>query len=111
MNTARTRKIRRFIKISVALVIVFLLIISAFFVQHSRTFENNSLSKWSQITDTQRISTLERIVKESENQDLIISCVTKIAQLPDSNEMIIRDAISLCYNGIKLNRNTRNENQ
>lgn len=109
MAITRTRKIKRFIKVSVALAIIVLAVILGFFVKHSHTFENNNMQKWLEITDTQRITTLEKIVKEPENQDLIVSCVTKIAQLPDSNEMIIRDAISLCYNGIKLNRTQKQE--
>ena len=111
MVTTRTRKIKRFIKIIIAVAIILLAFISGIFVKYSHTFENNNMTKWLTITDSQRISTLERIVKEPENQDLIIACVNKIAELPDSNEMIIRDAISLCYNGIKLNRNTANEDK
>ena len=109
MVTTRTRKIKRFIKISAALGIIVLAILLGFFAKHSHAFENNNMSKWQKITDFQRVATLERVVKESDNQDLIVACVTKISELPDSNEMIIRDAISLCYNGIKLNRMVKQE--
>lgn len=109
MAVSKTRKIKRVIKIAVATAIIFIAVILAFFVQHTHTFENSHMKKWLKITDTERIATIERIVKESENQELIIACVTKISELPDSNEMIIRDAISLCYNGIKLNRTVKQE--
>lgn len=107
--TDRIRKIKRFIKISVASGILILAIVLGFFVENSQTFEKSNMNKWSKISETQRISTVNRVVKKPENQDLLLACVDKIAQLPDASEMMIRDAISLCYNGIKLNENTNDK--
>ena len=41
--------------------------------------------------------------------DLMMLCMNKIADLPDSSEMIIQSAASLCYNGIKLNEIPKDE--
>ena len=106
----RIRKIKRFIKISVASFVILVAIILAFFVEYSHNFENANMTKWPKITTNQRVDIIRHIVKSDiTNQDLLISCVDKIANLPDSQEMMIRDAISLCYNGIKLNENTDND--
>ena len=37
--------------------------------------------------------------------NLLVACVDKMARLPDSSEMAIRDAVSLCHTGIQLKDN------
>ena len=79
-------------------------------VKHTYTFENSSIKKWAVLTESQRISTLKRIIPDTtQDMDLLIQCITKIAQLPDSGTMDIRDGAALCYNGIKLNNNKPDE--
>ena len=36
---------------------------------------------------------------------VLVSCVDKMATLPDSGEMAVRDAMSLCYTGVQLKEN------
>ena len=103
----RIRKIKRFIKISVAVVVILTALILAFFVDYQQNFENSNMTKWNDISESQRISILRHVIKKDDvNRELLISCINKIATLPNAHEMMIRDAISLCYNGIKLNENT-----
>lgn len=101
--------IKRFIKISIIVCVLFTFIVLGFFIKPSHTFENSSMKKWSKLTRKQQIETIEHVVKDSENQDLLLNCVSKIAALPKSNEMQIRDATVLCYNGIKLNSTSGDE--
>jgi hypothetical protein len=79
------------------------LIVLGIFVRPVRTFENSHLPRWLELTDSQRVATLRKVIHNSDNDELMIQCVSKIASLPNSNEMVIRYAISFCYNGIKLN--------
>lgn len=103
----RIRKIKRFIKISVATFVILLAIVLAFFVDYQQNFENSNMTKWNDVSESQRVSILRHIVKKDDvNRELLIACINKIATLPDASEMMIRDAVSLCYNGIKLNENT-----
>ena len=95
--------IKRFIKISIVVGVVFIFVVLGFFVKPSPTFEKASMKKWAKLTKKQQIETIEHVVKDSENRDLLLECVSKIAALPKSGEMQIRDATVLCYNGIKLN--------
>ena len=101
-NETKLRFIRRTIKVSIACVFVIALIFFGFFVKHSYTFENSNMKKWLVLSEQQREKTLYRVIQNPENEDLLIQCVTKIANLPDSEKMDIRDGIVLCYNGIKI---------
>ena len=98
--------IKRFIKISIIVCVLSTFVILGFFVKPTHTFENSSMKKWAKLTKKQQVETIEHVVKDSENQDLLLECVSKIAELPKSGEMQIRDATVLCYNGIKLNSET-----
>lgn len=100
---SKTRLIKRMLKISIAGIVGLVLIVLGFFVNRTYTFENSNMKKWLELSDEQQIKTLKRVVKKSDNDDLLIQCVTKIAELPDSEKMDIRDAVVLCYNGIKIN--------
>ena len=102
----KIQKIKRLTKILVATGVFVLLVVLGFFVKHNYTFENSNMKKWLSLSESQQIQTLKRVitdVENLENRDLLIQCITKIALLPDSETMDIRDAASLCYNGIKIN--------
>lgn len=100
---SKIKRIKRIFKISIAFGFALLLIILGFFVKHNYTFENSNMKKWLTLSEQQQISTLKRVISNLDNQELLIQCVTKIAMLPDSEEMDIGDAAVLCYNGIKIN--------
>ena len=99
--------IKRIVKISVATAVCVVLITLGFFVKHNYTFENSNMLKWLELTKQQQIDTLNRVVSDYESPELLLQCVTKIAQIPDSEKMEIRDAIVICYNGIKINQDEK----
>ena len=103
--TYRTKiqKIKLFIKISIIVVVMATFVVLGFFIKPDQYFENSNMKKWSLLSDAQKINTLNNILKDDSNQELLIQCIDKIATLPDSGEMQIRDATALCYNGIQLN--------
>ncbi|MBP5363973.1 MAG: hypothetical protein J6Y49_01325 [Alphaproteobacteria bacterium] len=77
-----------------------------FHTQRSNDLSVGNLKNWASASADQRIATA-RVVTASDdaNIDLIVACVSKMATLPDSHEMIVRDAISLCHTGIILKEN------
>lgn len=99
----KIQQIKLFIKISIIVCVLFVFIVLGFFVKPTRTFENSNMKKWSGLSEQEKITTLQHIIPNAENQELLINCVNKISELPDSDNMIVRDAAALCYNGIKLN--------
>lgn len=101
-HRTKIQQIKLFIKISIVVCVLGIFVVLGFFVKPVRTFENSHMKKWLSLSEQDRITTIQRIVPNADNQDLLISCVTKIAELPDSNKMVIHDAAVLCYNGIKL---------
>ena len=111
VKKTKFQKIKRFIKISVASGLVALFVFLGFFVKHKQSFENSNMGKWPALSDSQRIETLQKIIPNIEDQDLLLACMNKIATLPESSNMIIQSAASLCHNGIKLNSVSDTESQ
>ena len=102
----KIQRIKLFIKISIVVIVICIFIVLGFFVKPTPSFENSNMKKWPLLSDNQKTDVLKNILKNDFDQDLLIKCVDKIAELPDSSEMQIRDAVSLCYNGIILNSET-----
>ena len=104
--TQRTKiqQIKRIIKILIVLIVCCIFVVFGFFVKPIRTFENSNMKRWGTLAEQDRIMTIQRVVPNAESQDLLLECITKISALPNSNEMLIRDATVLCYNGIKFNK-------
>jgi len=102
--TKRTKiqTIKLFVKISIVVAVFATFIVLGFFIKPKTSFENANMKKWLGLSDEQKTDTTNRIITADVDQDLLIQCIDKIADLPDSEEMQIRDAAVLCYNGIKL---------
>lgn len=111
VKKTKFQKIKRFIKISVASGLIVLFVFLGFFVKHKRSLENSTMSKWLTLTDMQRIEILQKIIPNIENQDLLLACMNKIATLPESSNMIIQSAASLCHAGIKLNSEANKDSE
>lgn len=77
-----------------------------FYTQRSNDLSVGNLKNWASASADQRIATARVVVASDDADiDLIVACVSKMATLPDSHEMIVRDAISLCHTGIILKEN------
>jgi len=109
MAKKKIQQIKLFIKASIIIAVLCVFVVLGIFVRPSRTFENANMKKWTSLTEEQRVSTIERIIKDTADQELLIKCVEKIAGLPDSNEMLIRDAAAICYSGIQINASQSEE--
>ena len=108
-HKTKIQHIKTFIKLAIIVSVLFVFIVLGFFITPNHSFENANMKKWTSLTKEQKIETIENIVKTTDNQDLLIDCITKISALPDSENMQIRDATVLCYNGIKLNATSENK--
>lgn len=102
----KLQNLKRFIKIGIAVGLLVVLIVLGVFVKSKQTFENSNTKKWLNLSPTQQIDTVHKVVSDVDDMDLLLDCVTKIANLPDSDTMDIRDAVALCYNGIKMSIET-----
>lgn len=108
----KIQKIKLIIKISIVFCVIFIFIVLGFFVKPIRIFDNSNMKRWNSLSEQEKITTLQHIIPNAENQELLIQCLDKISVLPDSDNMIVRNAAVLCYNGIKINeeKNANEEN-
>ncbi len=97
------KQLKLFIKASIIIFVLMTFIILGFFMRPNQTFENARMGKWFSLNEQQRIETINRVVPNPTNQDLLIKCVDKIAFLPHANDMQIQYAIVLCDKAIIQN--------
>jgi len=107
--TLDIQQIKLFIKASIIVSVLAIFIVLGIFIRPVVSFENARMEKWLSLNETQRILTVQHIVKDFDGNEILIKCVDKIAQLPNSNEMLIRDAIVLCNGGIQMNLESSND--
>ena len=67
--------------------------------------ENASLRKWRAADLNRRMAAAQILSASDANLDLLVKCVDKIATLPESGDMMVRDAVTLCNMGIIMNEN------
>ena len=87
-----------FLGIAVLLLVIFLFVQS----QKNNDLESKNLHAWKGASVENRMAAIKILTASEDNLDLIMQCVDKIASLPDSNEMMVRDATELCFMGTKL---------
>ena len=109
IQQTKIQRIKLIIKASIIIGVLVVFVVLGIFIRPNRTFENSRMSKWLLLSEQQRTTTVQRIIKDDSNQELLIKCIDKIASLPDSDEMLIRNAIVLCYNGIQMNIPSQDE--
>ena len=84
-------------------------LLAAFFVffrsQNSNSLDKGTLKHWLSASNDQRVAAVKVAVAGEGDIDLIVACVSKIASLPDSNEMDVTTAIVLCHTGNVVKEN------
>ena len=76
-----------------------------FFAQRSNALETGTLKDWRAAPMDRRVAAAQIMTGATENIDILVTCIDKMATLPDSGVMAVRDAASLCHTGIKLKQN------
>lgn len=97
--------IKKYLKIFIGIAVLILVLIVFFFAQRGGSLETGSLKDWRAASQERRVSAAQIMTGADKDIDLLVACIDKMATLPDSREMAIRDAASLCYTGIQLKEN------
>lgn len=97
--------IKKYLKIFIGIAVIILCGCIFFFVQRASDLENGNMRNWGAASVEQRAAAVKILIGGEEHTDLMVACMDKIASLPDSGEMMVRDAASLCYTGIQLREN------
>ena len=74
--------------------------------QRTESLERATLKAWSTASAERRAAAVRLLTRSEENTDILTQCVDKIASLPDSGDVMVRDAVSLCLMGIKVKENS-----
>lgn len=97
--------IKKYLKFIIGIAVLVLAIIVFAFAMKTSDLENSNLKKWRSADLTRRTAAAQILSASDENLDLLVQCVDKIATLPESGDMAVRDAVALCYTGIQVNQN------
>ncbi len=97
--------IKKYLKFIIGIAVLVLAIIVFAFAMRTSDLENSNLKKWRSADLTRRTAAAQILSASDENLDLLVQCVDKIATLPESGDMAVRDAVALCYTGIQVNQN------
>ncbi len=99
------RLLKKYLKFIIGICAIIMVIVLFFMAQRSNELEGGLLKDWRSASMERRVAAARILTASDSNIDLIVACVDKMATLPDSGEMAIRDAASLCYTGIQLKEN------
>lgn len=67
--------------------------------------ENGTLHDWVSASVERRTTAIKILTATDTDTEILVACVDKIATLPDSAQMAVRDATSLCYTGMQIREN------
>lgn len=97
--------LKKYLKFFIGVAVLILAVLVFFLAQRSGDLENANLKKWRNADLDRRMAAVQILSASDEYTDLLVQCVDKIAELPDSGEMAVKDAVSLCYTGVLLKEN------
>ncbi len=97
--------IKKYLKFIIGIAVLLVVIVVFMLVMQTSDLENGNLKKWRAADLDARMAAAQILSASDENLELLVQCVDKMASLPDSGEMAVRDAMSLCYTGIQLKAN------
>ncbi|MBR5153177.1 MAG: hypothetical protein IKW57_00045 [Alphaproteobacteria bacterium] len=96
---------KKYFKIFIGVAVLLLVMVVFFFAQRSSDLETGVLKDWLAAPMDRRVAAAQIMTGADKNIDVLVACIDKMSSLPDSSEMAIRDAASLCHTGIQLKDN------
>ncbi len=97
--------VKKYLKIFIGAGVLVLVLAVFVFAQRSSDLEGANLRTWMAAPMDRRVSSAKILTGADKDIDILVACVDKMATLPDSGEMMVRDALSLCYTGMQLKEN------
>ena len=97
--------IKKYFKLFIGICVLVMVVLVFFFAKRGETLEIGTLKVWRTASMDRRVASVQILTASEDNNDILVACIDKISTLPDSSEMAVRDAISLCQTGLKLQQN------
>ncbi len=99
----------KFLKKSLIFVVglgVLLLVVFIFAqLQKTTALETGTLKDWRAASIERRVAAVKILRASDDNVEILVKCVDKMATLPESSDMTVRDATELCFVGVQLKEN------
>lgn len=89
----------------IGIAVLIFVIIVAFFALRGNDLAGANLRTWRAASLDARMAAARVLMASDENVETVVACVDKMATLPDSGEMMARDAVTLCHTGMLLKEN------
>ncbi|MBN1324692.1 MAG: hypothetical protein JW974_00515 [Alphaproteobacteria bacterium] len=96
---------KKHLKLFIGISALILVAVGFFFYQKSSDLENDNMRHWATASLERRAAAVKILTGNDENTDLMVQCLDKVSTLPNSADMSVRDATSLCFMGIQLKDN------
>ena len=93
---------KKYLKLFIGAGVLVLALVVFVFSQRSSTLETGVLKDWRSAAMDRRVAAAQILVGSDKEIELLVACVDKMSTLPDSGEMAVRDAMSLCHTGLKM---------
>ncbi|MDR0726551.1 MAG: hypothetical protein LBF37_00640 [Rickettsiales bacterium] len=100
-----TAVVKKYIKLMIGVAAIIVFAVVFFFINKSADLETGNLKHWKTASIERRGAAVKILTGTDEHTDLMVQCLDKIASLPESADMPIKDAASLCFMGIQLKDN------
>jgi hypothetical protein len=100
-----TAVVKKYFKLLIGIAAIILFAVVFFFLNRSSDLENGNLKRWNTASAERRAAAVKILTGTDEHAELMVQCLDKIAALPDSTDMPVKDAASLCFVGIQLKDN------
>ena len=97
--------IKKYLKFIIGIAVLIMAVVVFLLLMQTSDLENGNMKKWRSADLDNRMAAAQILSASDENLELLVKCVDKIASLPESGEMAVRDAMSLCYTGMQLKAN------
>jgi hypothetical protein len=98
--------LKRYLKFAIGTAVLLVAVLVFIQTRHTTDLENGQLKDWLNATETRKTAAVRILTASDANLGLLVKCVDKMAMLPNSGEMYVRDAAELCFMGIKLQEAT-----
>lgn len=96
---------KKHLKLFIGIAALILFAVVFFFYHKASNLENNSMRNWATASEERRGAAVRILTGTDENTKLMVRCMDKVSTLPNSADMSVRDAASLCFMGIQLKDN------
>ncbi|MCL1902202.1 MAG: hypothetical protein FWG18_01065 [Alphaproteobacteria bacterium] len=92
-------------KFIIGILALALVVVVFFMSMRPQELESGDLRAWKSASESRRGAAIEILTGSNENIGIMVACVDKMATLPNSASVKIRDAASLCSVGFALREN------